>query len=113
MVRRDFMKPCVCSSAVLAAGAVMLAIIAIRPFANPEMHAIAQGPAQVDPAVERAVMQVLKDYMDAFNRLDVAAWERTFHFPHYRLASGRMTVLDRPGLQTAEQIRRNLGSDWD
>jgi hypothetical protein len=31
----------------------------------------AQAPSPADPAVEAAVMQVLKDYMDAFNRLDV------------------------------------------
>ena len=69
--------------------------------------------AKVDPAVESAVMQVLKDYMNAFNRLDVVAWERTFQFPHYRLASGRMTVLDHPGLQTASQLRQALGPGWD
>ena len=74
----------------------------------------AQAPAgKIDPVVEKAVMQTLKDYMDAFNRLDVPAFERTLHFPHYRLASGQMTVLDRPGLQSAEQFRRALGSDWD
>lgn len=67
---------------------------------------------KVDPAIEAAVMQVLKDYMDAFNRLDVTAWERTFHFPHYRLASGQMTVLDGPGHQTAAAIRAALGPEW-
>jgi hypothetical protein len=41
------------------------------------------------------------------------AWERTFHFPHYRLASGGMTVLERPGQQTVEQIRNALGPGWD
>jgi hypothetical protein len=66
-----------------------------------------------DPAIEAAIMQVLKDFMDAFNRLDIVAWERTFHFPHYRLASGRMTVLDRPGQQTVEQLRNMVGSEWD
>jgi hypothetical protein len=68
---------------------------------------------QADRAVESEVLKVLNDYMDAFNRLDVASWERTFHFPHYRLASGQMTVLERPGLQTVEQLRRALGPEWD
>ena len=35
----------------------------------------AQVPS-VDPAVEAAVMQVLNDFMEAFNRLDVVAMER-------------------------------------
>ncbi len=69
--------------------------------------------AQVPPAIETPVMQVLKDYMDAFNRMDMAAWERTYHFPHYRLASGQMRVLERPGLQNVEQLRASLGDGWD
>jgi hypothetical protein len=74
----------------------------------------AQVPAaNSDPAVEAAVMQVLKDYIDAFNRLDVVAFERTLHFPHYRLASSRMTVLDRPGQETVEQFRNAVGPEWD
>jgi hypothetical protein len=69
--------------------------------------------SQADPAIEAEIMQVLKEYMDAFNRLDIAAWERTFHFPHYRLASGRMTVLEQPGRQTAEQLRDMVEPEWD
>jgi len=67
----------------------------------------------IDPAIEAAVMQVLKDFIEAFNRLDVVAWERTFHFPHYRLASGRMAVLDQPGQQTVAQLRSLAGAEWD
>ena len=66
-----------------------------------------------DSAVEAVVMQVLKDCMDAVNHLDVVALNRTLHFPHYRLASGRMTVLDRPGQSTVEQSRELLGPEWD
>jgi hypothetical protein len=51
------------------------------------------------PKVEAEVMKLLDDYMSAWNRKDMIEWERTFHFPHYRLASGKMTVLERPGLQ--------------
>ena len=88
---------------------IVLALTVLMAIAA---NAQAPEPA-VDPAIEKAVMQVLKDYIDAFNRLDMAAWERTFHFPHYRLASGRMTVLDRAGLQTFEQAPQALGPDWD
>ena len=66
----------------------------------------------VDPAVESAVMRTLDDYMTAFNRMDMAAWEATFHFPHYRLAGGQMKVLDRAGLQKAEDVRKSLGDGW-
>jgi len=64
------------------------------------------------PDVESEVMRLLDDYMNAWNRKDLVAWERTFHFPHYRLASGKMTVLDRPGLQDATRVWGSAGSDW-
>jgi hypothetical protein len=64
------------------------------------------------PDIESEVMRLLDDYMSAWNRKDLAAWERTFHFPHYRLASGKMNVLDRPGLQDAARIWASVGSDW-
>lgn len=64
------------------------------------------------PDIESEVMRLLDDYMSAWNRKDLAAWERTFHFPHYRLAGGKMTVLDRPGLQDATKVWASAGSDW-
>lgn len=69
-------------------------------------------PENPDPNVEGEVMRLLDDYMNAWNRKDLVAWERTFHFPHYRLASGRMNVLDRPGLQDANRIWTSVGKDW-
>jgi hypothetical protein len=75
-----------------------------------------QSPAAAPPdsaaGVEAAVMRVLDDYMTAFNRMDMAAWESTFQFPHYRLASAQMKVLDHAGLQKAEDVRKSLGADW-
>ncbi len=56
------------------------------------------------------VMAVLDEFMAAFNGVDVAAWEATFHFPHYRLASGSMTVLESAGLRSDEELRALLAS---
>ena len=55
--------------------------------------------AAQEKTVSQAVMKVLDQYMLAFNQMDVAAWEQTFQFPHYRLAGGQMKVLDNPGEQ--------------
>jgi hypothetical protein len=57
-------------------------------------------------------MRVLDDYMAAWNQKDLAAWERTFHFPHYRLAAGKMAVLERAGLQNAARVWQAVGSEW-
>ncbi|MGH9801203.1 MAG: hypothetical protein ACRD82_12630, partial [Blastocatellia bacterium] len=71
----------------------------------------------VDPAVEAAAMKVLGEYMDAWNKKDLDDWERTFHFPHYRLASGKMSVLEKPGQQDATRIWQAIPgwhhSKWD
>lgn len=62
--------------------------------------------------VRAAVMDVLDRYMETFNRMDIAAWENTFQFPHYRLASGEMTVLEGPSGRSGEAVRRAIGPEW-
>ncbi|MFY9609337.1 MAG: hypothetical protein WAU45_12080 [Blastocatellia bacterium] len=71
-----------------------------------------ERPNSFDSKIGAEVMRTLDDYMSAWNRKDLAAWELTFQFPHYRLASGKMTVLDRPGLQDAARVWASVGSDW-
>ena len=78
---------------------VLSLLIALMPVA-----ATARQTNTTDRRIEAEVMKVLDDYMEAWNRKDLAAWERTFHFPHYRLASGRMNVLDKPGMQDAARV---------
>lgn len=75
------------------------------------------SPERIDPALESAAMKLLDEYMAAWNSKDVTAWERTFHFPHYRLASGRMSVLERPGQQNEARLWQAIPgwhhSKWD
>jgi hypothetical protein len=51
-------------------------------------------------AVEREVMSVLDAFLDAFNRQDPEAEQRTYQFPHYRLANDVMSTLPAPGAET-------------
>lgn len=53
----------------------------------------------LNPRLEREAMQLLDEYMDAWNAKDLPRWEKTFQFPHYRFAGGQMTVLEKPGVQ--------------
>lgn len=79
------------------------------------LTAAAQTPKKdaprVDKEVETAAMKVLDEYMAAWNKKDLEAWEQTFHFPHYRLASGKMSVLEKPGQQDAARIWQAI-TDW-
>jgi hypothetical protein len=76
------------------------------------ISALQKRPRSETVRIEAEVMKVLDEYMSAWNRKDLAAWERTFQFPHYRLASGKMSVLERPGLQDAARVWGSAGSDW-
>ena len=80
---------------------------------NPTGPDPTEGPRSDRGTISRGVMKVLDEWMEAFNRMDVDAWERTFHFPHYRLASGRMTVLSEPGKQNKARLKQYFASiDW-
>jgi hypothetical protein len=49
-----------------------------------------------DVEAEAAAMKVLDAFMIAFNTRDVVAFEAVLHFPHYRIASGNVSVLQDP-----------------
>lgn len=72
----------------------------------------AMAQAKHDAKLERAAMEVLDEYMAGWNAKDTARWERTFHFPHYRLASGKMSVLEKAGMQPQELWQRMAESGW-
>jgi len=69
------------------------------------------------------IMEVLDLYMDAVNALDLEAHVSTYHFPHYRHASGKIVVWQSaaeaiPGLEIPLEARREvlraaLEPDWD
>ena len=59
-----------------------------------------------------AAMGVLDAHMSALNARDEPALNATLHFPHYRLASGRLQTWDSPGEYLAD-FRKRATPDWD
>jgi len=57
-------------------------------------------------------MACLDAFMEAFNARDVEAWDRTFHFPSVRLASGTLTIINA-GDHRPEMFSRGALADWD
>jgi len=49
--------------------------------------------------------------MTALNAGDESALLATLHFPHYRLAGGKMRVWDQPGAYLGDFLAR-AGADW-
>ena len=64
-----------------------------------------------DIAAARAVMD---GFMEAFNAEDAEALrDRWFHFPHVRLHSGKVSVMERPeDLQNWVWNREEQATDW-
>lgn len=76
-----------------------------------------RGAHEIDPHVKKEVLKVLDDYMNTFNSKDAKAWQNTYQFPHYRLASGKMSVLESATLDSTVFIRLEQSgwhhSKWD
>ncbi|RAV99028.1 hypothetical protein [Pseudochryseolinea flava] len=77
------------------------------------------GTHQLDVETKKAVLKVLDEYMITFNAKNLKAWEATYHFPHFRLASGRMSVLENAGERDSTKVFVELSkagwhrSAWD
>ena len=60
------------------------------------------------------INKVLDAYLTTFNAKDLKGWEATYQFPHYRLASGKMSVLEKAGLRDSVAVFGPLiKAGWD
>ncbi len=73
--------------------------------------AIDQTQARPDKEAVDAALAVLDRFMAALNAGDEPALLATLHFPHYRLAAGRMRVWDQPGSYLGD-FHARAGADW-
>jgi len=97
---------------------------ALLTIAIAGLTAAAPGAIAADSTAERdaEILAVLDQYMDALNALDMEAHVATYHFPHYRHASGKiviyqdaqeaMPILDIPDEQRRDTLRAALEPDW-
>jgi hypothetical protein len=56
--------------------------------------------------------QVTDRFMETFNARDMAAHEATYHFPHVRIASSRVTIIPQAGTER-DTFERLVASGWD
>ena len=63
-------------------------------------------------APEAAALRVLDAFMVAFNQRDLDAWEATYHFPHFRMADGRLTVLEAAGQRSETLFDALAATGW-
>jgi hypothetical protein len=72
------------------------------------MSATSSDPASDDIA---QALAVLDEHMAALNAEDSARLTATLHFPHYRLAGGKMQIWETPDSYHADFYKR-VGPDW-
>ncbi|MFD2571800.1 hypothetical protein ACFSUS_14230 [Spirosoma soli] len=78
------------------------------------VHAQTDGSYVLSKQEKAAIDKVLDDYLSTFNAKDLKGWESTYQFPHYRLASGKMSVLERAGLRDSISVFGPLQkAGWD
>ena len=65
------------------------------------------------PESVAAALAVLDRFMAALNRRDAAALNATLHFPHVRLASGRVTTWETPGTYRIADFLGRAGDGWN
>ena len=96
----------------------LLAVALLAACAAPPGTPLAVPDAERDAAI----MAVLDRYMDGLNELDLERHVSTYHFPHYRHASGRIVVwatpeealpvLALPEADRLDAVRAVLEPDW-
>jgi len=68
------------------------------------------------PAPETVLAEclaTLQRFMDALNAHDAAAMDAEMHFPHVRIAGGRVTVYDQPGRNPMDLFQKlKAEDDW-
>jgi len=63
--------------------------------------------------IDAACLRVLDRFMAALNAHDAAAMDAEMHFPHVRLAQGRVAVYEKPGSNPMDLFQRlKAEDDW-
>lgn len=75
-----------------------LFLVAINTYAQKD------GTHKLPQKEKAEINKVLDDYITTFSAKDLKGWEGTYQFPHYRLASGKMNVLEKAGLRDSAAV---------
>ena len=73
----------------------------IRDRRNEHSHDIVAAPGP-----EQEALGALTQFMDAWNARDLEGMDAAFHFPHVRIASGRIHVLENPAVRNDDFFDR-------
>jgi len=87
--------------------AALVAAHAVRGYSD-------RSKRMITREIEQACMASLDRWMIALNAHDVDAMDKELHFPHVRLAEGRLVVYERPGSNPMDLFTSLIQkSNWD
>jgi len=95
--------------------AMFFGMIEVEGKWRPRFERIERGEALIEQDCNR----VLDDFMAALNAYDAAGMDRCMHFPHPRVADGKVIVYDKPGnnpMDLFDRLKKADGwaySKWD
>ena len=102
-------------------GLFIRAMIAI--MASLALTGVARAETDKQPLRDAQIMAVLDTFMDGLNELDLEKHLETYHFPHFRYASGAISISDNalaampflnaPKDQQRQSLLTFLGPEWD
>jgi hypothetical protein len=93
--------------------AVIAVVTGITLMAFVYVQSNQHGTHEISNEDKDQVIEVLDEYMKTFNAKDADAWQTTYHFPHYRLASGKMSVLQKAGELDPNVFLKLKKAGWD
>ena len=87
---------------------INLAFLSVMAFNTPNVF------AEDDNHSSKEAMDVMDQFLEAFNEQDIEAWSKTLNYPHVRFASGQVKVWkNRQAFVSEANLQALINSGWD
>ena len=88
--------------------AIILAFLSLMAFNAPNVFAEDSNHSSEE------ALNVMDQFLEAFNDRDIEAWSKTLNYPHVRFASGQVKVWkNRQAFASEANLKPLIDSGWD
>ena len=87
---------------------INLAFLSVMAFNTPNVF------AEDDNLSSKEAMNVMDQFLEAFNEQDIEAWSKTLNYPHVRFANGQVKIWEnRQSFVSEANLQALINSGWD
>ena len=87
---------------------INLAFLSVMAFNTPNVF------AEDDNLSSKEAMNVMDQFLEAFNDRDIEAWSKTLNYPHVRFASGQVKIWEnRQAFISETNLQPLIESGWN